>query len=508
MRQMRCFAAIVAAVTCCLGAAAGPVPAAPVQVIGQTASAEGEVGGCICSVVQLADSGTNPYLIPGNGVLTKTSVWVGNTTEPGDMVQARTFTTSGGTTAKALQAGETHSLSGFISGSHLFYERIPVTAGEVLGARFHDSALITETPSRFKSGSTSDLAGDANSPADPAVGQSFGVSAVPKWRVNMAATYEPDDDADGYGDASQDLCPGSPVATTACSGILFGSDLAGPHGTFANCGFACLNIQKSIGGQSTAAVQDGVVVRWRVLGATTGSYRIRVLAPSGGQYTLLRSSDPGAVTSEPVLTEKIHSFATRLPIPAGAYVALAAPVSTTLGFRSGAGSSYEDVDDHVADGTTSSMTGQASGTILYDADIEPDADHDGYGDISQDSCPGTGAIHEGTCPKPPLPGPKLRVKAPKIASVKRDKKGRYVVRVMVQQAGTITAKLTGKLKPKGKAVKLGKAATKKAGKSGTYTLTLKPPKAAREAKLRATLTVSLAASGYEAARASKRLKLG
>ena len=42
--------------------------------------------------------------------------------------------------------------------------------------------------------------------------------------MNMQAALESDADSDGYGDSSQDLCPGDGGATdTACSGELFGS---------------------------------------------------------------------------------------------------------------------------------------------------------------------------------------------------------------------------------------------------------------------------------------------
>jgi hypothetical protein len=107
----------------------------------------------------------------------------------------------------------------------------------------------------------------------------------------------------------------------------------------------------------------------------------------------------------------------------------------------------------------------------------------------------------------PVSSGKPRAKAPKIKSVKPGKKGRYLVTVKTRQAGTITAKLRGKLKPKGKAVKLGKTASRRATKAGTYVLTLKPPKAARERKVKARLTVTLSAPGFLPAQAGKFLKL-
>lgn len=404
MKRVLIALVVGTAAICCTAPAAHAVPP---QLLGQNPTAEGELGGCQCSMVQLASGAASSYLAPFSGVLTKTQVWVGPTTESGDWFQARTYRTSGPADAKVISQGEEHSLSGLSSGAIFFADRIPMAGGDVLGARFHDSALRTETPARFKAG-PGDLVGGGPFAAE--VGDSFTSTTTSEWRANVVATLEADEDNDGYGDSTQDLCPGSPIATAACSGALFGSDLAGLHGDFFNCGFACLNIQKSIGGHSTAAAQDGVVVRWRLLGATTGSYRIRVVAPGGGQYTILHSSDPVSVTTEPRLTEKISTFATRLPIPAGAYVALATPIGAHFGSHAGGGS-YEDINDHVVDGTTSPMIGEAIGTLLYDADIEPDADHDGYGDITQDSCPGTATVHDGQCPVidvfPPPATPKI-----------------------------------------------------------------------------------------------------
>jgi hypothetical protein len=393
----------IAAIALCAGvvgsqsASAAPAPLA----LGQKPIAEGQAGGCECSAVQLADSGTSSYSIPFSGVLTKTRVWVGNTIEAQDWVQARTFRTSGPADATVISEGTKHFLNGLSTGvANTFVDRIPATAGDVLGGRFHDSPLITETPDRFPTASSSDLFGAGAFGAE--VGSTFtsGFTAS-SWRVNMVATLEPDEDGDGYGDSSQDLCPGSPVVTTACSGTLFGSGLIGLHSQFTGCGFACLYIQKSIEGHPTAAPVDGVVVRWRLLGASTGTYHVRVIAPTGsGEYKILHSSDAGTVASEPQLTEKISTFETRLPIPAGGYVALATPISPQLGFHN-SGGSIENINDHIVDGTTVPAMAEIPGELLYDADIEPDADHDGYGDVTQDLCAKDASTQAACVPLPP-----------------------------------------------------------------------------------------------------------
>jgi hypothetical protein len=86
-----------------------------------------------------------------------------------------------------------------------------------------------------------------------------------------------------------------------------------------------------------------------------------------------------------------------------------------------------------------SLTGNAPGTTttystsscnnnewLLQATVEPDADHDGFGDETQDSCPAYAQIHEGACPvngPPPQPsGHKKKCKKKKHRSATAAKK--------------------------------------------------------------------------------------
>lgn len=392
------------------GAAAS---AATPTLLGQTATSS--TGSCgLCSVFQFADSGSpNTYAIPSDGVLTKFLVYVGTEINPADEVQLRTFRRNSPTSATVISAGAQHSLSGLTGGSsHSFLERVPAHAGDALGARFHITASsIDATPASFSTASASDVAYyQLGSVSDPAVGDTFSpASSSTHYRANVAAWLEPDADHDGYGDISQDLCPGSPVSTSACTGSLFGSALQGAPTFWGACGYACLRVQKTVGGVSTAAPVDGVVVRWRVLDAPAGDYRIRVLGPAGGtKYTILRSSDAGVVGSDG--RSGLTTFPSRLPIPAGGYVGLAPPpFAGPQEIFTAPSSTWMQVDDE-GEGTSGDFAGWSAvpGEALYDADIEPDADHDGYGDVSQDSCSRSAAVHEGPCPPEPphvLPPP-------------------------------------------------------------------------------------------------------
>lgn len=391
---------------------AGSAEGAPApKHLGEVASAATAFGNCPCTSIQFGDIGTanNSYAFPFSGVITKSGFYVGELVNPGDWVQMRSFSRSGTGHATVTGDGAQHMLQGLPTKSiGSFYERLPVGALGALGARYSiGSGSITATPTYFNSPNMVDEV--LGTMASLTVGDSFDAAPSKKLRVNVEAVLEPDEDHDTYGDVSQDLCPGSPIGGP-CSGMLFGSDLQEAHSGGGGAGFEPLLVQKTVDGASTALPFDGVVVRWRVLSAHSDNFRIRVLSPQGGSgLKVLSSSAVESVSVEPSPPiGKVTSFATRLPIPAGSYVGLASPTQAlapiALHVSGASATEYHDA----ADGSLISAPGTARAwEVAYDADIEPDADHDGFGDISQDSCPGTVTVHDGQCPpaeEPPLVG--------------------------------------------------------------------------------------------------------
>lgn len=395
--------AVVATALLC----AAPAGAAEPKQLGQAVVSE--AGGCHCVVAQFGTNATPAasYEIPSDGVLTLSEFYVGKSTASGEWVRAGSYRRSGPTGVTEMGRGEQHFVAGLAFGLHQYLERIPVKAGDLLGGRYETSAFIEATPRAVATASANDKVGIFS--GEPSLGSPFTATGAESLRANVLAVLEPDEDADGYGDASQDLCPGSPLTTTACSGALFGSNLQGERSTPPlPCLSGCLKVQTQLGGVSTAASFNGVVVRWRVLNGVAGSYRARVLefnpGGSGGMfrsYHVLHSSAAESVTApaQPLFS-KISTFQTRLPIATGDYVGLSIPGSGNPAFQeSGGAATYSETNDG-GDGLTISGTTK-NGTLLYDADIEPDADGDGYGDVSQDSCPAAAAVHEGLCPAAP-----------------------------------------------------------------------------------------------------------
>ena len=161
------------------------------------------------------------------------------------------------------------------------------------------------------------------------------------------------------------------------------------------------------------APADGVIVAIRIShGATpvgVDMYGFRVLSlQSGTTFTTngapaelpdfdFPDSQPAGITT---FNPTIGGAPAGIPISAGQYLGLVFNSGSTAAiFASGAGANLGR-----AMGTVHNSGPLVYGTLggfelLMQFDIEPDADHDHFGDETQDQCP-TDASTQGPCPKP------------------------------------------------------------------------------------------------------------
>jgi hypothetical protein len=153
-------------------------------------------------------------------------------------------------------------------------------------------------------------------------------------------------------------------------------------------------------GASVAAPSDGVVVRWRVKDAS-GPMALRVAQPFGAGYLFVSSSAP-----EIPADTGLDTFVTRQPIKAGDFVGLELKSATaTFGLdptpMAPSGTSTAIFAGPIVDGTAATPAGPPvdQARVYVNADVEPDADHDGFGDETQDQCP-SDASTAGACPPP------------------------------------------------------------------------------------------------------------
>jgi hypothetical protein len=141
---------------------------------------------------------------------------------------------------------------------------------------------------------------------------------------------------------------------------------------------------------------DGILTSVRLRYAGDGaSGVIRVLRDAGGGSFL--NVGPELPAELPASTGDVTSFEVRRPIAAGDRLALGADASFDGDSFLAVGAPRECLraGDHPVGDTRA--YGACGGEVVLQGTVEPDADADGYGDISQDGCPIDAAIQEGPC---------------------------------------------------------------------------------------------------------------
>jgi hypothetical protein len=210
---------------------------------------------------------------------------------------------------------------------------------------------------------------------------------------SVSARVEPDGDGDGYGDTTQDACPADfTTHAGACTGTAtVGSPLTlQPTGGLSSSGGAVQAYQPTAAGTVATVPRDGVLVRWRLrakpgLGDTVLQL-LRPTTPGGSTFTVVAESAVVHATSAGVV-----AVDAQLPVRAGDRLAArsvnaGSDGSDLAAITAHAGDELVVDDPPATAGQT--WTPDASSTYAYrllvQADVEPDADGDGKGDLTQD----------------------------------------------------------------------------------------------------------------------------
>jgi hypothetical protein len=167
--------------------------------------------------------------------------------------------------------------------------------------------------------------------------------------------------------ASAALCASAQAAI-----VTVGSPLTGmtSEGGFAHQPLTFANSLLPEPGALVASPIDGTVVRWRIIDASGGPFKLRVLHPAGGgTYT-------GAGTSSAMTPSGtgIQTFATNLPIQAGDLIGLDLSHSTDMvGVANPVGSQTIAWEPPLEDGSTSAptITSASFFEVGFNADVQP-----------------------------------------------------------------------------------------------------------------------------------------
>ena len=199
------------------------------------------------------------------------------------------------------------------------------------------------------------------------------------------------------------------VAPAARADVTIGSRLLPPPGNPVTCVQGCTNAVTSAPSSVVTVQTGGVISRWRVrAGTEVTPVRLQVVRRTGADGVEVGRS---AEVTPPAGT--ITGYPTRLAIAPGDQIALMCCSGTSGAFfADGTGATLDRWEPPLS---TLARPPESSPNLeaLINADVEPDVDNDGFGDETQDTCPGVPGTTPDGCPAPAPPAAPPASPAPK-----------------------------------------------------------------------------------------------
>ena len=159
------------------------------------------------TMLQSATASDASYIVPNDGVITS---WSFAPDQDGATVKLKVARANDDGTYTIIGESDPQTVQG---NPQSFPTRVPVKAGDIIGLSTTSGRSFT-----YNFQATADVAQIAS--GDQAVGSNTKYSSVQGFRVDVAASIEPDVDGDGFGDETQDQCTTDPTLQTACTSDL------------------------------------------------------------------------------------------------------------------------------------------------------------------------------------------------------------------------------------------------------------------------------------------------
>ena len=181
------------------------------------------------------------------------------------------------------------------------------------------------------------------------------------------------------------------------------------------CG-ASTFIQSSSPGNLYSAPFSGVITSWTYQASATppAQLRLKVARSAGGDFTIV-----GESSLQAPVAGTLETFPTRIPAQAGDVIGFYQSTSAQCGtYTAGYADHYASSTDVAPGGPPLTYSPGGVFQLAIGATIEPDADHDGFGDETQDACP-SDSTTQGACPTPATmrPAPHRKCKKRKLRAV-------------------------------------------------------------------------------------------
>lgn len=236
------------------------------------------------------------------------------------------------------------------------------------------------------------------------------------------------------------------IAPSAGAATTLGSNLSGTANDAYGCNSTCSIVPTSVSTGSAASTVDGVVVRWRIkTNGAGGPFGLRIAKPFEPGLRI------GAGSSGLVMATAtgVNEFATRLPIRVGDNIGLSITQATEANnvrykpgvVIPGASAMYFQPELPEGGSGTAPTIVNDGAEVFVNADIEADADRDGFGDETQDRCPAVFGTADGCDVTPPVPV---------LTSYSPQSVGSLKIKLSVNEAATFEARATVSYTSKGK----------------------------------------------------------
>jgi len=265
---------VVATLSVAALALLAPASSSAATTIGQANPNPPEGGNCDPGKVYTENGGEVSFTVPaGGGVITS---WATRTNEAAGQQGAlktlrQTSSANGQFTFSVLATSTVQNLTP--NALNRFPTRIPVQGGEVIGYHFPTGPDDSQACSFTVAANANTLLGGPSS-GEP--GSSFTTTDddfSSQKRLNLEATLEADADRDGFGDETQDGCPGAAGANGGCAG----ADKTKP--TLASLSFSDTTFRAATSGDAFSVrkrkVPTGTKVSFRLSEASSVKFTVQ-----------------------------------------------------------------------------------------------------------------------------------------------------------------------------------------------------------------------------------------